>query len=687
MAKKKAITYKEKHMSLENVNIEMEKQEKETYQLLISAIAHKANFIFEAGAGAGKTYALKQSIDYVLNNFSKNLQKNNQKILCITYTNSAAQEIKARIGNTSLVEIATIHEKFWTLIGSQQSALRFFHKIKIQEQIEIAQKKFEREAGCYDWLHAQKNEDLKSDFLKFLQTKETKDRFYQAQLNGNISEAFTNDLNHYGYTLNRNKTKLEMTFRYINKIADLEYGLQKLKYDKKIRVTYNPDINSDKLHKMQISHDSLLEYAFRICSAHPKMIDLIVDSTPYIFIDEYQDTNINIIKTLQLIANHSTNTQRKCCIGYFGDTMQNIYSDGIGRGIENYSHGFIKIVKKENRRSYVEVINAYNKIRNDSISQISIYNDCEGGRYRYYQEEIEDNEETAIHSITQRIRQEFSLLDSDEITCLVMKNKTIATLSGFSSFYDILSPLFFYKDSARFILSNDIKKLHSIVRDIYKIVRFFTLLREKNNKLSYILPSKKNQTTWDEARKFTSILEKVMPLEKKSFKACITTAFEYTYLSNSLYKLSITEAFPFLKGNYDIELFKDYLIKSLNMTTKQPMPKIAFAVEGLLNIDMNELIDWYDYINNKNKYITCHNAKGLEFNNVIVFLTDEFANSKNYLSSLFEDPDNDKYQERRNLLYVALSRAIKNLAVVFLYQKQKPSDCVKNFLAVIDEKQ
>lgn len=74
--------------------------------------------VFNAGAGAGKTYALIESLKYIIKQYGTKLIATNQKIICITYTNTAVHEIRERLGNTDIVLVSTIHERPWDLIKS-----------------------------------------------------------------------------------------------------------------------------------------------------------------------------------------------------------------------------------------------------------------------------------------------------------------------------------------------------------------------------------------------------------------------------------------------------------------------------------------------------------------------------------------------------------------------------------------
>lgn len=83
---------------------------------IINHIEENKSYVLEAGAGSGKTYTLIQTINYVLETKGENIKLNNQKIVCITYTNVAKNEIIERLENDPLVIVSTIHEFLWDCI-------------------------------------------------------------------------------------------------------------------------------------------------------------------------------------------------------------------------------------------------------------------------------------------------------------------------------------------------------------------------------------------------------------------------------------------------------------------------------------------------------------------------------------------------------------------------------------------
>ena len=87
-------------------------------------IENKKSFVLEAGAGSGKTYTLIETLNFLIQEKGKELENNNKKIICITYTNVAKNEIIKRLENNPLVLVSTIHEFLWSCIKSFQKQLK-----------------------------------------------------------------------------------------------------------------------------------------------------------------------------------------------------------------------------------------------------------------------------------------------------------------------------------------------------------------------------------------------------------------------------------------------------------------------------------------------------------------------------------------------------------------------------------
>ena len=88
------------------------------------SLSEGKSFLLEAGAGAGKTYSLIETLKHLLKEKGTELVSKHQKIACITYTNVAADEITARTDSHPAIYSSTIHHFCWSLIKDFQPFLR-----------------------------------------------------------------------------------------------------------------------------------------------------------------------------------------------------------------------------------------------------------------------------------------------------------------------------------------------------------------------------------------------------------------------------------------------------------------------------------------------------------------------------------------------------------------------------------
>ena len=78
--------------------------------------------------------------------------------------------------------------------------------------------------------------------------------------------------------------------------------------------------------ELSFGHDELLHIASLLFTKHTLLGKIVSDKFDFILIDEYQDTNEKIVD----IFLNSITKNDKTTIGFFGDSMQGIYDDGIG---------------------------------------------------------------------------------------------------------------------------------------------------------------------------------------------------------------------------------------------------------------------------------------------------------------------------------------------------------------------
>ena len=185
-------------------------------------------YLINAPAGSGKTTYIRNKLKSICFN------KPESKILCITYTNRAANELKKDLENTNIT-VSTIHSYINDLISPFYS-----HKEALDLYWEIYEKKInERIKNITD------DENIK------------KSNQYYFEKYGELSE----------------KTVRE------NLLA-LSYG----------------ETSFTSLYTGKLSHNDLLMFANKLIKKYPILLRKIGDKYNYIFIDEYQDTSAYVLR-------------------------------------------------------------------------------------------------------------------------------------------------------------------------------------------------------------------------------------------------------------------------------------------------------------------------------------------------------------------------------------------------------
>jgi len=657
-------------MSLTQVSQEVITQEQQIQKDIFYKIDEYQNIIFNAGAGAGKTYALIESLKYIIQTKGKQLNSHNQNIICITYTNVATNEIKERLGNTKLAKVSTIHERLWDLIKDYQKQLVEVHTEKLTTETSS----INEDLATVDKFEAYRNVEEKSTFINVM--IQNKDDYYQCTNKGaaEFRTAVKSFLNEEYHSLLSNVGNFKSLIGKLYKIRDYEECLNHIERGEYKKVTYDARFNNDRLHKMLISHDTLLEYAYQIINNYERVRQIIIDKYPYILVDEYQDTDEHVIKILKLLSDYSEQINHNLFIGYFGDIAQNIYDTGVGGKISELHPDLHNIAKVYNRRSTNEIIQIINKIRNDDIRQESIYSDADGGSIEFY-----NGKENDINGFIEKYKTEWNINQDNQLHCLVLTNELVAKYNGFENIYQKLKATPYFKTNWKNInteiLSQDLSKLGTVPNLFFRILDFKIKLENPTTSLLYLAHEKIYKAlTFKEVKELIRLLQLISGESVKSF---IESIFQiYNEADNLKYKKIIEEIFEL--ETYTFDGFLNYLLNKLFSNIEDE--NIESAKEKLVELlDVNniEYIAWFNFISKiENKdiiYHTYHGTKGEEYKNVIVLMQNNFGKDRKKFSSFFtnynielNDEELSKYTNTKNLLYVSCSRAIENLRILYL---------------------
>lgn len=319
-----------------------------------------SHFKVSAGPGAGKTYWLVNHIKNVLHNSDKLYRT--RKIACITYTNIAVDTILKRLGTSSeQVEVSTIHSFFYkNIVKPYASFIGADYGLNVAEM--DGHDEIHTNFGYINtWIENHSNvSQLKHPYSINQLTKLP--NYKIALINWLESLTYKIDADSHEIIIASERSEafyLEgSTRRYLNRNC-----LNALETD---------FIDYKKMYWQngKVSHDDVLFFSFQIIKKFPFVISILNAKFPYVFIDEFQDSNpiqVEIFKKIGLLESK---------IGVIGDVAQSIYKFQGADYTQFQVFSLPNIneyILSENRRSSNEIIDVLNDVRKD-ISQEKIRN-------------------------------------------------------------------------------------------------------------------------------------------------------------------------------------------------------------------------------------------------------------------------------------------------------------------------
>ncbi len=622
-----------------------------------------------AGAGSGKTRVLTYRVAFLLNQGAKATE-----ILCLTFTNKAAREMKERIGRvvgeeaSRHVWMGTFHSTFARILRIESQYLGYPSTYTI-----------------YDTL------DSKSLIKSIIHEMELDDQRYKpGEVLNRISWAKNNLVtphaykNHPQISANDNVTRRPQ-------MGDI-YQAYCMRCKKSGAMDF----------------DDLLLNTNILFRDFPEILAKYQEKFRYILVDEYQDTN----HSQYLIVNKLAARHHNVCV--VGDDAQSIYSFR-GARIENIlnfqtdypDHKLYKL--EQNYRSTKVIVDAANSLiaKNNGQIKKNVWSDNETGQKIKIVGCITDMEEGFFVSN--------SILDS-----------SLSDQQKFSDFAIL------YRTNAQSRIFEEALRKRNIPYRVYGGISFYQR-KEIKDMLSYLRLTVNHQD--DEALKRIvnypargigdvtveklelsasargiSILEAIenadslgIDLNKGTLlklrdfavmiagftsKASELNAFEavqHISVASGVRKDLYNGNTPEERSRYEnleelLNGIKEFTESAINENRTGSLVEYLENVSLLTDQDNDKPED-----RNKVTIMTMHSAKGLEFNNVyIVGVEEELFPSK----MSFESPED--MEEERRLFYVAITRARKRVNISYALNRYKwgtPSTCQPSrFLLDIDQK-
>lgn len=388
----------------------------------------------------------------------------------------------------------------------------------------------------------------------------------------------------------------------------------------------------------RITHDDVLEFSSRLFRDYPKIRRIVSDKYPYILVDEYQDTEKRTVDLL--VDNLLDSKKQNVVIGFFGDSMQKIYNQGIGviksEKLEN-------VTREDNFRCSVKVIDLLNKIR-PSLVQKPSGNNLKGEVSFLYCSDASDvdNYTKAINYLTAN----GWTFDPKKTKVLMLTHRGIADKLHY---LDILN---LYQRRYSFGREMLYEK-EEMFSDLFfnKIEKLVALYKEKRyGKFIELLGKEGFQLIRHEHKK--GIKEQMDALDVLRTTGTTNEVFDYVFDKELLTKpQKIKDLEKEINGK---EIDEDGLKK-----------KTFF--DDLMKISYREITALNEFIEDQTPFSTKHGVKGAEYENVLVVINDAAWNQYSFNDVFCNNQKKlDRYNRTRNLLYVCCSRAKDKLALLSL---------------------
>ena len=599
------------------------------------------NFKVYAGPGAGKTYFLIQNIKDIIEKSPKLKDNSARKILCITYTNVAVDEIRQRLGDyLKYVEVRTIHSFLYDyVIKPYQYQL----KCVINEvfNINISQNTILRPRTEGFGLLTKLN---KSDFIGVLEEKYK--LFFASELS---------------------KKKINECVLDISSINTYPFDEKQIPRIKLLKGMSVDDLIKIKTALWEdegvLDFDEILYFSYILLNKFTFIAYDLQFRFPYVLMDEYQDTNPIQNKILNILCN------KKITIGVVGDIAQSIYGfiNSTYREFKDFEptvKEFKTYVIDGNRRSNKNIIHFLNYIRQADQTlkqqQCIFNNGNEKVKFVLCKKDnidiLKELKMPEIRVLCRRWADAFEYITNIE-------NDQRILLKQIHDFYR-------YQVDTDLTKEFDVSKIDwiknvKIVISIYKAINignFAGILNELSKIFDIDLLKLNKRTNGKELKEIIKFIDMFKTFNSSDIYFDIINKIN-NFMDNT--SLKIFEKLPIV---YEGDEMYNYNF--------HPM---------LYNLNINTMLVMNDEVFTENsKYVTIHKTKGKEYDSVLVNLVPIYEEKnlggilKVLENPIIFDEKNDAATEFVRIAYVAFSRAKNNLYIHLKNTKKEIESMINN---------
>ncbi|SHK26733.1 DNA helicase-2 / ATP-dependent DNA helicase PcrA [Shimia gijangensis] len=574
---------------------------------IVECISDEKSFSVIAGAGSGKTTSLVEALKKIRDKHGKELRKNGQRVVCITYTNRAVDVISSKLGFDDLFLVTTLHGFLWGEIFRFQNAMR--------------------EALCEDVIPRHIAKAQKDD-------------------NGGTSQRARNAR---------------------EKVQRLSQELEALKEEPKVR--YEETAISDYAQCI-LNHDDVIDVASFLISNRPILRKGLGFKYPFFFVDEAQDTFPQVMAALNaicakdglpLIGYFGDPMQQiydKRAGGFSGPEGAEIIPKE-----ENFRCSTSVIDLLNNFRSDLQQVPGGKNIEIEGSVEITVVQapDPSGPRNTYTVEQLDDVTSKYTNAVAQ-----WGWENLPSVKNLFLARRMIARRLDFKNIHSLFTGTYsssrsqsVYEDGTHYLFKPFVDGVFELVEASRKgdAKRIIETLRRISPAFSDTgkNKSKSLKAMLDHAVQHTEKLREMW--ETRSVKEVL----EYCH-DNDL--CTISERLAYQMDRKPREEF------DRDMEDHQ-REKGDWLADEFFELGTEELERYFSFLDESSPFSTQHGAKGEEYENVLVMIDDIEANWNTYSFSKFLTPNvagqpTDRQRElTEKLAYVCFSRAEVNLRVLF----------------------
>ncbi|MEO9385211.1 UvrD-helicase domain-containing protein [Chromobacterium phragmitis] len=564
------------------------------------------SFYVIAGAGSGKTTSLISALDYIRCKYGKRLRRDGQQIVCVTYTKRAVGVISSRLGWDDLFLVSTLHGFLWGEIKRYTSSIR-----------------------------------------KALQEKVLPERIAKAKGDddgGGSKKALAA------------RTKAEALEQDLLGLVDVP------------SFTYN-DSNFSNYREGELGHEDVIDIAAYLISTSPQLRRIMGQKYPYVFVDEAQDTQENVVEAFNTLCQNPGLP----IVGYFGDPVQQIYDKRAGdfKG----PPGSLRIPKEENFRCSRAVIDLLNAFRKD-IQQFPAGENAEdqgsvilrliqtekalAPRGRYTPEQIDRVSGKLDDALAQ-----WGWQDKEKTKHLYLVRQMIARRLGFPSLHSLFTGDYAstraqdgYENGEHYLLKPFIDCLYPIVKAAMA-----------NNSRATIDVLRQNSPAFD-------------PTGKNARRSLAEMRSRTTVLVGGLVQIwdggTVGDVLRYSQQNELCSISKRLAEDLERIPREEPYEEQKHSTEKgdwladeFFRMSLAEIARFCEFINDNTEFSTQHGVKGEEYEGVLVVF-DDVSSAWNHYSfgktltpkAAGGEPTPRQLRLTTNLVYVCFSRAEKDLRIV-----------------------